>query len=184
MIRLDTRDAGFAAAFDRLLDQARDTTEDVGAVVATIIAAIRARRDAALIEATSRFDRLDLTPEGLRIDAAAVDAAVASVPAALLGALDVAATRITAFHEAQRPADLRVADPTGLTLGMRWTPLDAVDFRHPGAAPRRSRQWLSGPRPSWRWTASLDQAMPMWRRPSGRCSAASASTPSPAPRKW
>jgi histidinol dehydrogenase len=132
MIRLDTRDAGFAAAFDRLLDQARDTTEDVGAVVATIIAAIRARRDAALIEATSRFDRLDLTPEGLRIDAAAVDAAVASVPAALLGALDVAATRITAFHEAQRPAELRVADPTGLTLGMRWTPLDAVGLYVPG----------------------------------------------------
>jgi histidinol dehydrogenase len=132
MIRLDTRDAGFEAAFTALLGQARETTEDVSAAVAAIIADVRARRDAALIDATLRFDRLALTPATLRVDAAAIDAAVAAIPIPLMQALDVAATRITAFHAAQRPADLRMDDATGLTLGMRWSPLDAVGLYVPG----------------------------------------------------
>jgi histidinol dehydrogenase len=132
MIRLDTRDAGFQAAFATLLDQARETTEDVGAAVAAIIADVRARRDAALIDATLRFDRLTLRPETLRIDTAEIDAAVAAVPDALMAALDTAATRIAAFHQAQLPADLRLDDSSGLTLGMRWSPLDAVGLYVPG----------------------------------------------------
>jgi histidinol dehydrogenase len=132
MIRLDTRDAGFAAAFTALLGQARETTEDVSAAVAAIIADVRHRRDAALIDATARFDRLTLTPATLRVDAATIDAAVAAIPAPLMQALDIAATRIEAFHEAQRPADLRLDDSTGLTLGMRWSPLDAVGLYVPG----------------------------------------------------
>jgi histidinol dehydrogenase len=132
MIRLDASDPGFEAQFTALLDQARETTQDVGAAVAAIIADVRARGDAALIDATRRFDRLSLRPDTLRIAPADIDAAVAAVPDALLGALDVAATRITAFHAAQRPADLRLDDPAGLTLGMRWTPLDAVGLYVPG----------------------------------------------------
>ncbi|MBS0562092.1 MAG: histidinol dehydrogenase [Proteobacteria bacterium] len=132
MIRLDTRDAEFEAGFAALLGQARETTEDVGEAVAAILADVRARGDAALIEATARFDRLTLSPETLRIRADEIDAAVAQVPASLLEALDVAARRIEAFHAAQRPADLRMDDETGLTLGMRWTPLDAVGLYVPG----------------------------------------------------
>ena len=132
MIRLDSRDPGFAAAFDALLDQARETTEDVTEAVAAIIADVRARRDAALIDATLRFDRLSLRPETLRVDAAGIDAAVAAVPASLMRALDIAATRIMAFHTAQLPTDLRIDDATGLTLGMRWSPLDAVGLYVPG----------------------------------------------------
>jgi histidinol dehydrogenase len=132
MIRLDTRDAGFEAAFVALLGQARETTEDVSAAVAAIIADVRARQDAALIDATLRFDRLALTPKTLRVDTATIDEAVAAIPAALMQALDLAATRITAFHAAQRPADLRMDDATGLTLGMRWSPLDAVGLYVPG----------------------------------------------------
>jgi histidinol dehydrogenase len=132
MIRLDTRAPGFPAAFTALLGQARDTTEDVSAAVAGIIASVRADGDAALIDATRRFDRLALRPETLRIDAATIDAAVASIPAPLMAALDIAAARITAFHAAQRPADLRLDDATGLTLGMRWSPLDAVGLYVPG----------------------------------------------------
>ena len=54
------------------------------------------------------------------------------MPAALHAALDLAATRIEAFHRAQMPADLRMTDAAGLTLGMRWTPLDAVGLYVPG----------------------------------------------------
>jgi histidinol dehydrogenase len=132
MIRLDARDAGFEAAFTALLGQARETTEDVSAAVAAIIADVRARRDAALIDATLRFDRLSLTPDALRVDKATIDDAVSAIPAKLMQALDIAATRITRFHAAQRPADLRLDDETGLTLGMRWSPLDAVGLYVPG----------------------------------------------------
>jgi histidinol dehydrogenase len=132
MIRLDAQADGFAAAFDALLGQARETTEDVGAAVAAIIADVRARGDAALIEATLRFDRLALRSDTLRVDAPTIDAAVAAVPDSLMQALDIAATRITAFHEAQRPSDLRLDDASGLTLGMRWSPLDAVGLYVPG----------------------------------------------------
>jgi histidinol dehydrogenase len=132
MLRLATASADFQAAFAALLSQARETTEDVGRSVAAIIAEVRARGDAALLEYTSRFDRLHLTAEGLRVPPSEIDAAVASIPAELAAALDVAATRIEAFHRAQLPGDLRRTDAAGLTLGMRWLPLDAVGLYVPG----------------------------------------------------
>ena len=132
MRRLSTSEPGFPAAFDRLLAEARETTERVDRAVADIIAAVRAQGDAALVEYAARFDRVALTPERLRVSAAEIDAAAAGIAPALRDALDLAATRIEAFHCAQRPDDLRVTDPAGLTLGMRWTPLDAVGLYVPG----------------------------------------------------
>ncbi len=132
MQRLLTTDPGFAAAFDALLGQARATVEEVDRPVAAIIAEVRARGDAALIDYTARFDRVTLTPATLRISTAEIDAAVAAVPGDQLAALDVAATRIEAFHRAQMPDDLRLTDAAGLTLGMRWMPLDAVGLYVPG----------------------------------------------------
>jgi histidinol dehydrogenase len=130
--RLSTSDPDFAAAFDRLLAEARETTERVDQAVADIIAAVRAQGDDALLEYTARFDHLSLTPEGLRVSAAEIEAAAAGIAPELGDALDLAAARIEAFHRAQRPDDLRVTDPAGLTLGMRWTPLDAVGLYVPG----------------------------------------------------
>ncbi len=91
-----------------------------------------ARGDAALIDYTARFDNLALTPERLRITDTEIRAAIASTPTQLLDAVDVAATRIEAFHRAQMPTDLRMDDAAGLTLGMRWTSLDAVGIYVPG----------------------------------------------------
>ena len=132
MKRLSTAEAGFPAQFEALLAQGRETTESVGDVVSAIISDVRARGDAALVDYTRRFDRLDLTAATLAIPAAEIDAAVASIPAELAAALDLAATRIERFHRAQLPADLSLDDETGLTLGMRWTPLDAVGLYVPG----------------------------------------------------
>jgi histidinol dehydrogenase len=132
MVRLSTTTADFPSAFAALLAQARDTTEDVGRPVAAIIADIRIRGDAALLDYTARFDRLTLTPDRLRVAADEIDTAVAAIPTDLAAALDLAATRIEAFHRAQLPADLRVTDAAGLTLGMRWNPLDAVGLYVPG----------------------------------------------------
>jgi len=132
MKRLDTAAPGFPAAFDALLAEARETTENVEEAVAAIIAAIRARGDAALIDYTNRFDRLPLTAKTLRVSAAEIETARAQVPRDLLDALDLAASRIEAFHRAQLPADLRMTDAAGLTLGMRWGALDAVGLYVPG----------------------------------------------------
>ena len=132
MIRLSTADPAFPTRFQALLGMARETTEAVDAAVAAILADLRARGDAAVIAATARFDRLTLTPDTLRIGAEEIARAVAAIPAPLAAALDFAAGRIEAFHRAQLPADLATTDAAGLTLGMRWTPLDAVGLYVPG----------------------------------------------------
>ncbi len=132
MRRISTRQPDFEAAFSALLAEARETSESVEAAVDGIIADVRARGDAALCDYTERFDRMPVRPSELRVTAAEIDAAVAMVPAALHQALGLAATRIEAFHRAQMPSDLRMTDAAGLTLGMRWTALDAVGIYVPG----------------------------------------------------
>jgi histidinol dehydrogenase len=132
MRRLSTADPHFDADFAALLAQARETTDIVGTQVGAIIADIRARGDAALCDYTSRFDRVTMVPEHLRVTADEIAAAKARVPAELLSALDLAATRIEAFHRAQLPRDLETEDAVGYRLGMRWTPLDAVGLYVPG----------------------------------------------------
>lgn len=131
MRRLSTADAGFAEAFRSLLLD-RDTTAAVDGVVTEIIAAVRARGDAALCEYTATFDRQALTPETLRIPADEIAQASAGIAPELAAALDLAARRIEAFHRAQMPSDLRMPDEAGLVLGMRWSPLDAVGLYVPG----------------------------------------------------
>jgi histidinol dehydrogenase len=130
--RLSTADTDFPAAFRALVADGRDTTSRVDAPVTAIVADVRARGDAALIDYTSRFDRLDLTPAKLRVTPDEIEQAERAVPAALLAALDLAASRIEAFHRAQMPADLEHTDAAGLHLGMRWSPLDAVGLYVPG----------------------------------------------------
>lgn len=132
MRRLSTVEPGFDTAFTALLNTARETTERVDTAVAVIIADIRARGDAALIDYTARFDRMTLTQAEIRVTEAEIDAATAAIPSDLASALDFAATRIEAFHRAQVPADLRTTDTAGLTLGMRWSPLDSVGLYVPG----------------------------------------------------
>ncbi len=132
MKRLATWEADFESRFAALLAANRDTAETVDQAVAAIIADVRTRGDAALIDLTARFDGLCLTPDRLRITPDEIEAAEASIPPGLMTALDVAASRIEAFHRAQCPADLRMTDTAGLTLGLRWTPLDAVGLYVPG----------------------------------------------------
>lgn len=131
MRTLRTTDAGFESAFEALLAD-RDTAQDVHAPVAGIIADVRARGDAAVCDYTVRFDRLMLSADRLRVTPEEIDEAVGRVPADLLEALDFAATRIERFHRSQLPKDLCTTDEEGLTLGMRWTPLDAVGIYVPG----------------------------------------------------
>ncbi|MFQ5622898.1 MAG: histidinol dehydrogenase [Paracoccaceae bacterium] len=129
---LDSAAPGFAAAFDRFLAARRDSDVDVGNTVAAIIADVRARGDAALIELTARFDGLKLRPETLAFSHRELDAAIARVPDAERRALELAAARITAYHERQRPADERWTDAAGADLGWRWTPVSSAGLYVPG----------------------------------------------------
>ena len=130
--RLDATAPGFEAGFTALLESKRETDEDVGRVVAEIIDEVRRRGDAALIELTERFDRQRLTPATLRIPEAELAAAEANCPAETLAALDLAAERISAFHEKQKPADLDYTDQAGVRLGQRWRPVAAAGLYVPG----------------------------------------------------
>ncbi|MEP5631568.1 MAG: histidinol dehydrogenase [Tateyamaria sp.] len=129
---LDHSDADFEARFAALLDAKREDSPDVDAVVADIIADVRARGDAAVIELTERFDRIALTPETLRITSAEVDAAIAQVSAEDRAGLELAATRIGDYHARQMPDDARWTDDAGATLGWRWTPVSAAGLYVPG----------------------------------------------------
>jgi histidinol dehydrogenase len=133
MRRLDTREPGFDSAFAALIDAARETTARVDEAVAAIIADVRARGDAALLDLTARFDgHAPRDAASLRVSEAEIEAATADIAPDLLAALDLAAGRIERFHAEQRPRDLVLPDPAGLTLGMRWTALDAVGLYVPG----------------------------------------------------
>ena len=129
---LTTADPDFEAAFVRLLAMKREDAPDVDAAVAAIIADVRARGDAAVIELTARFDRLDLTPATLAFSAAEIDAQVARVLPADRVALDLAAARIRAYHDRQHPKDAQWTDEAGATLGWRWGPVASAGLYVPG----------------------------------------------------
>lgn len=129
--RLTSADPGFDDALAALTAD-RAAATDVSGPVAAIIADVRARGDAALIELTRKFDRFPLTVETLLVSGAEIEAALAAVPEGRRAAIDHAATRIEAFHRAQMPADFTFSDAAGATLGLRWGPLDAVGLYVPG----------------------------------------------------
>ena len=129
---LNTADADFEARFQALLGMKREEAEDVDQAVAGIIADVRARGDAAVIELTARFDRLALSPGTLAFSQAEMDAEVAKVSAEDRAALELAAGRIRAYHERQMPQDARWTDAEGAELGWRFTPVSAAGLYVPG----------------------------------------------------
>ncbi len=129
---LNSRERGFDAAFAALLGAKREEAQDVDDAVAGIIADVRARGDAALIDLTARFDRLDLTPATLAFAPEEIDAACARVGEDDRAALELAAARIRAYHERQRPEDARWTDAAGADLGWRWSAVGAAGLYVPG----------------------------------------------------
>ncbi len=129
--RLDSSAAGFARDFEAFLRAERAETADVDAAAAAILADVRARGDEAVADYTARFDKVT---GPLRIPVETLDRALAQTPKAAREALELAASRIEAFHRAQMPADLDYRDATGTRLGLRWTPVEAVGLYVPGGA--------------------------------------------------
>ncbi|MBU3036465.1 histidinol dehydrogenase [Tritonibacter mobilis] len=130
---LTSSDADFDQSFTALLGAKREDSPDVDAIVADIIADVRHRGDAALLELTEKFDRLALKDaNALRISAAEVDAAIATVSDAERSALELAADRIRAYHAEQMPEDKTWTDASGATLGWRWSAVSAAGLYVPG----------------------------------------------------
>ena len=131
-LRLDSRDPGFEDAFKDLLGAKRESEADVNDVVTAILADVRARGDAAVLDYTKRFDRFDLTAGTMAITPEEVDAARGQCTPETLSALATAAGRIRAFHEKQLPEDLDFTDAAGLRLGYRWQAVEAAGLYVPG----------------------------------------------------
>jgi histidinol dehydrogenase len=131
---LDAGAADFEARFVALLAAKREAAADVDAAVAEIIAAVRARGDAALADYSRRFDRIDPAATPLKVTAQEIDAAVAACPKAQVDALAFAHERILSFHKRQAPKDESFTDALGVKLGWRWTAIEAVGLYVPGGA--------------------------------------------------
>ena len=131
-IRLDARALDFAARFHAFLDAKRETADDVEQAVRAIIADVAARGDAALVELTNKFDRVNVTAATLRVTRAEIDAAAGVCDRAALDALALARERIEAYHRRQLPKDERFTDALGVELGHRWTAIEAVGLYVPG----------------------------------------------------
>ena len=131
--RLDSAQPGFAAQLRALLAYSEETDEGVERAAQAILADVRARGDAAVIEYTRRFDGIEArSMDDLRIPAERTHAALAALPAARRAALEAAAERIRAYHLRQANSSWRYTEADGTELGQNVTPLDRAGLYVPG----------------------------------------------------
>ncbi len=133
MLRLNSSDAGFETAFRRLVNDRRESDGDVARDVKVILDDVRMRGDEALVELTAKFDGHTLTADAdWRISAQTCREAFDNLKPELRAALELAAQRIRAFHEAQRPSDRDDTDAVGVRMGAIWRAVDAAGLYVPG----------------------------------------------------
>src|SRR5277367_583631 len=134
--RLRTSDPDFDAQLARVLAYSAEVDAEVENSVAAILADVRSRGDAAVLDCTRRFDGVDAASmAALEIGTAALRAARDGLPAVQRAALESAATRIRSFHERQLAASGRgwsYRDGDGSLLGQKVTPLERVGIYVPG----------------------------------------------------
>ena len=134
--QLDTRSADFEAGFARLRHWSDEADAQIESRVAAIIADVRARGDAAVLETTARFDGLRAASVGeLALTREAMAAAFDAITPAQRDALQAAAMRIRRYHERQLEAcgrSWQYRDADGTLLGQKVTPLDRVGIYVPG----------------------------------------------------
>ncbi|MCL7997059.1 histidinol dehydrogenase [Brucella sp. 21LCYQ03] len=129
---LRQNDPDFEQKFAAFLTGKREVSEDVDRAAREIVDRVRREGDAALIEYSQRFDRIDLNKTGIRVTEAEIDAAFEEAPASTIEALKLAHERIEKHHARQLPKDDRYTDALGVELGSRWTAIEAVGLYVPG----------------------------------------------------
>ena len=135
-LRLSTAQADFEALFQQRLHWSADTDAAIEQRVAEILADVKARGDAAVLEYTARFDGLQADRmAALELTQAELKAAFDSLPEVQQQALQAAAARVRSYHEAQKKASgesWTYRDDDGTLLGQKVTPLDRVGIYVPG----------------------------------------------------
>ena len=129
---LNASAADFETRFKAFLATKREVSADVDATVRAILDDVRARGDAALAEYTKKFDGLDLGATPARVSAEEIEKAAEAADPSVVEALRLARDRIRSHHERQMPKDDVYTDPIGVTLGSRWTAIEAVGLYVPG----------------------------------------------------
>jgi histidinol dehydrogenase len=129
---IDASLSDFSHTYARLIAAREESLEPAEHAARDIIAQVRAKGMEAVLAYGAKFDGVSLQAEQLRVTTAELDAAVAACPDELIAALKQAAARVRAFHERQRPEDAQYTDEDGVTLGWRWTPVDAAGLYAPG----------------------------------------------------
>lgn len=131
--RMDAAVTGFAAELDALLAYDNSTDASVDAAVSEVLREVRRRGDAAVLEYTRRFDRLEAgAMNQLELPAAALHEALAGLPAVQREALECAAARVRSYHERQLLESWSYAEADGTRLGQKVTPLDRAGLYVPG----------------------------------------------------
>jgi len=133
MLRLKTSDPDFETKFARIVNDRRESEADTARTVQDILDKVRNRGDEALSELTARYDGYNLTDDASwRIAPEACHAAFTALEPKLRAALELAATRIRAYHTDQLPRDRDFTDEAGVRLGARWRAVDAAGLYVPG----------------------------------------------------
>jgi histidinol dehydrogenase len=134
MIRkLDSKTPDFNATLDALLAFESETDEGIERTVAEVLANVKKQGDAAVLEYTRRFDRLDAASmAALELPKAELKAAFDGLPEAQKKALEAAAARVTSYHERQKSESWEYTEANGTKLGQKVTPLDRVGLYVPG----------------------------------------------------
>ncbi|BCL39402.1 histidinol dehydrogenase [Nostoc sp. MS1] len=130
MLVLKTTAPEFYSKFQALVSDRREATVDVSGTVRDILADVKVRGDAAVKDYTSRFDHYSPDSHHLSADFIAEQAAKCS--AEVKAAIELAAERITSFHQKQLPQDIGYTDDTGVKLGLNWVALSQVGIYVPG----------------------------------------------------
>ncbi|MDD5285589.1 MAG: histidinol dehydrogenase [Desulfuromonadaceae bacterium] len=133
MLFLDINDPGFNQKLDAILARGEESGLEVEQTVLKIIADVRLRGDAALLELTRRFDRLEAaTVAELEVSAKEIETAFANVSAEDVAALQLAADRVKRFHEKQKQQTWISTEEPDIMLGQKVTPLARVGIYVPG----------------------------------------------------
>ena len=135
-LRLSTAQADFETLFQQRLHWSADTDAAIEQRVADILADVKARGDAAVLDYTARFDGLQAASMAeLELQQSDFKAAFDGLPEAQKRALQDAAARIRSYHEAQKKAcgeSWQYRDADGSLLGQKVTPLDRAGIYVPG----------------------------------------------------
>jgi len=131
--QLKTSDADFLSRLDQLLAWEQSTDSEVVTTVSAILEDVRQRGDAALLEYTAKFDRVEVASAAeLELTSDELGAALDAIDDSHRQALEVAADRVRAYAEHQKMESWSYTEADGTVLGQKVTPMDRAGLYVPG----------------------------------------------------